>query len=389
MKFVDEAEISVEAGKGGNGCMSFRREKFIAKGGPNGGDGGDGGSVYLMGDGSLNTLVDFRYQPQYRAQSGMGGGSKGCTGRSGEDLVVRVPVGTSVVDSDTEELIADISQEGQVVLVAKGGIHGLGNTRFKSSTNRTPTKTTTGTPGEFRVLQLQLKVLADVGLLGMPNAGKSTLIRAVSSARPKVADYPFTTLVPNLGVVRVSAERSFVMADIPGVIEGASEGAGLGFRFLKHLSRTRLLLHLLDVAPLDDSDPVEHARKIAEELEKFSPTLAKKQRWLVLNKFDLIPEEEREELVERLVRELDWQGKVFKITAISGEGCPDLCQSIMVSVEEHRKRLLEDPDYQELQAELDREMEYEIRKSIESSCAGRGVDGDEMLDDDDLEEEDF
>ncbi|MDO8272746.1 MAG: Obg family GTPase CgtA [Gammaproteobacteria bacterium] len=389
MKFVDEAEITVEAGKGGNGCMSFRREKFIAKGGPNGGDGGDGGSVYLMGDGSLNTLVDFRYQPQYRAQSGMGGGGKGCTGRSGEDLVVRVPVGTSVVDSDTEELIADISLDGQVVLVAKGGIHGLGNTRFKSSTNRTPTKTTNGTPGEFRVLQLQLKVLADVGLLGMPNAGKSTLIRAVSSAKPKVADYPFTTLVPNLGVVRVSAERSFVMADIPGVIEGASEGAGLGFRFLKHLSRTRLLLHLLDVAPLDDSDPVHHARKIAEELEKFSPTLAKKDRWLVLNKFDLIPEDEREELVARLVRELDWKGRVFKITAISGEGCPDLCQAIMVSVEEHRKRLLEDPDYQELQAELDREMEYEIRKSIESTRAGRGeTDDDDMLEDD-LEEEDF
>lgn len=388
MKFVDEAEITVEAGKGGNGCMSFRREKFIAKGGPNGGDGGDGGSVYLMGDNSLNTLVDFRYQPQYRAQSGMGGGSKGCTGRSGEDLVVRVPVGTSVVDSDTEELIADISLEGQVVLVAKGGIHGLGNTRFKSSTNRTPTKTTNGTPGEFRVLQLQLKVLADVGLLGMPNAGKSTLIRAVSSAKPKVADYPFTTLVPNLGVVRVSAERSFVMADIPGVIEGASEGAGLGFRFLKHLSRTRLLLHLLDVAPLDESDPVHHARKIAEELEKFSPTLAKKDRWLVLNKFDLIPEEEREELVARLLRELDWKGKVFKITAISGDGCSGLCQAIMVSVEEHRKRLLEDPDYQEAQAELDREMEYEIRKSIESNRASRQADDDDMLDDD-LEEEDF
>ncbi|MES3008315.1 MAG: Obg family GTPase CgtA [Pseudomonadota bacterium] len=388
MKFVDEAEITVEAGKGGNGCMSFRREKFIAKGGPNGGDGGDGGSVHLMGDSSLNTLVDFRYQPQYRAQSGMGGGSKGCTGRSGEDLVVRVPVGTSVVDSDTEELIADISLDGQMVLVAKGGIHGLGNTRFKSSTNRTPTKTTNGTPGEFRVLQLQLKVLADVGLLGMPNAGKSTLIRAVSSAKPKVADYPFTTLVPNLGVVRVSAERSFVMADIPGVIEGASEGAGLGFRFLKHLSRTRLLLHLLDVAPLDDSDPVHHARKIAEELEKFSPTLAKKERWLVLNKFDLIPEEEREKLVKRLVRELKWKGKVFKITAISGEGCPDLCQAIMVSVEEHRKRLLEDPDYQEAQAELDREMEYEIRKSIENSRASRQADGDDLLDDD-LEEEDF
>lgn len=388
MKFVDEAEITVEAGKGGNGCMSFRREKFIAKGGPNGGDGGDAGSVYLMGDSSLNTLVDFRYQPQYRAQSGMGGGSKGCTGRSGEDLVVRVPVGTSVVDSDTEELIADISLEGQVVLVAKGGIHGLGNTRFKSSTNRTPTKTTNGTPGEFRVLQLQLKVLADVGLLGMPNAGKSTLIRAVSSAKPKVADYPFTTLVPNLGVVRVSAERSFVMADIPGVIEGASEGAGLGFRFLKHLSRTRLLLHLLDVAPLDESDPVHHARKIAEELEKFSPTLAKKDRWLVLNKFDLIPEEEREELVARLLRELDWKGKVFKITAISGDGCSDLCQAIMVSVEEHRKRLLEDPDYQESQAELDREMEYEIRKSIESNRASRQADDGDMLDDD-LEEEDF
>ena len=389
MKFVDEAEITVEAGKGGNGCMSFRREKFIAKGGPNGGDGGDGGSVHLMGDSSLNTLVDFRYQPQYRAQSGMGGGGKGCTGRSGEDLVVRVPVGTSVVDSDTEELIADISLDGQMVLVAKGGIHGLGNTRFKSSTNRTPTKTTNGTPGEFRVLQLQLKVLADVGLLGMPNAGKSTLIRAVSSAKPKVADYPFTTLVPNLGVVRVSAERSFVMADIPGVIEGASEGAGLGFRFLKHLSRTRLLLHLLDVAPLDESDPVHHARKIAEELEKFSPTLAKKDRWLVLNKFDLIPEDEREELVARLVRELDWRGKVFKITAISGEGCPDLCQAIMVSVEEHRKRLLEDPDYQELQAELDREMEYEIRKSIESTRAGRGETEDDDVLDDDLEEEDF
>jgi GTP-binding protein len=223
----------------------------------------------------------------------------------------------------------------------------------------------------------------------MPNAGKSTLIRAVSSAKPKVADYPFTTLVPNLGVVRVSAERSFVMADIPGVIEGASEGAGLGFRFLKHLSRTRLLLHLLDVAPLDESDPVHHARKIAEELEKFSPTLAKKDRWLVLNKFDLIPEDEREELVERLVRELDWKGKVFKITAISGEGCPELCQAIMVSVEEHRKRLLEDPDYQELQAELDREMEYEIRKSIESTRAGRGETEDDDVLDDDLEEEDF
>jgi len=391
MKFVDEAEITVEAGKGGNGCMSFRREKFIAKGGPNGGDGGDGGSVYLVGDSSLNTLVDFRFQPQYRAQNGQGGMSKNCTGRSGEDLVVRVPVGTTIVDANTEELIADISAEGQLILVAKGGFHGLGNTRFKSSTTRTPTKTTNGTPGEMRVLQLTLKVLADVGLLGMPNAGKSTLIRAVSSARPKVADYPFTTLVPNLGVVRVSSERSFVMADIPGVIEGASEGAGLGFRFLKHLSRTRLLLHLLDVAPPDSSDPVEHARKIAEELEKFSPTLAKKERWLVLNKLDLVPQEERAALIKRLTKALKWKGRVFSITAISGEGCPDLCQAIMVSVEEHRRLLLEDPDYQDQQAALDREMEYEIRKSIEKSRAARraAADDEEFDDFDEFEDDDY
>lgn len=367
MKFVDEAEITVDAGKGGNGCLAFRREKFIAKGGPNGGDGGDGGSIYLVGDTGVNTLVDFRYQPQYKAQSGQGGMSKNCTGRSGEDLVVSVPVGTSVVDKDTEELIADISVPGQRVLVAKGGFHGMGNTRFKSSTNRTPTKTTNGTPGESRTLQLQLKVLADVGLLGMPNAGKSTLIRSVSSAKPKVADYPFTTLIPNLGVVRVGPERSFVMADIPGVIEGASEGAGLGFRFLKHLSRTRLMLHMLDVAPPDGSDPADHARKIADELAKFSPTMAKKERWLVLNKLDLVPEEDREELIARLKSELDWNDRVFVISAINGEGCPDLCQAIMVSVEEHRKLMVEDADYQEAQADFDREMEYEIRKSIEYS----------------------
>jgi GTP-binding protein len=390
MKFVDEAEITVEAGKGGNGCMSFRREKFIAKGGPNGGDGGDGGSVYLVGDSSLNTLVDFRFQPQYRAQNGQSGQSKNCTGKSGENLVVRVPVGTTIVDANTEELIADISQEGQQILVARGGFHGLGNTRFKSSTNRTPNKTTNGTPGEFRVLQLTLKVLADVGLLGMPNAGKSTLIRAVSSARPKVADYPFTTLVPNLGVVRVSSERSFVMADIPGVIEGASEGAGLGFRFLKHLSRTRLLLHLLDVGPPDGSDPAEHARKIADELEKFSPTLARKQRWLVLNKLDLVPEEERAALIKRLTKALKWKGRVFSITAISGEGCADMCQAIMTSVEDHRRRLLEDPEYQDEQAVLDREMEYEIRKSIECSRAARRANADDDLDDfDDYEDDNY
>ena len=389
MKFVDEAEITVEAGKGGNGCMSFRREKFVAKGGPNGGDGGDGGSVYLLGDGSLNTLVDFRFQPRYSAQNGQGGMSKNCTGRSGEDLVVRVPIGTSIIDADTEEMIADISMHEQQVLVAKGGVHGLGNTRFKSSTNRTPTKTTHGTPGEKRTLQLQLKVIADVGLLGMPNAGKSTLIRAVSSARPKVADYPFTTLVPNLGVVRVGAERSFVMADIPGVIEGASEGAGLGFRFLKHLSRTRLMLHLVDVMPPDGSDPAVHARKIAEELEKFSPTLAKKERWLVLNKLDLVPDDEREALVQRLVSDLGWQGKVFAITAISGEGCEEMCQQIMASVEEHESRLLDDPDYQEAQAQLDREMAYEIRRSIEHSKAMRRQLADEEEFDDFDDDEDY
>ncbi|MDX1491818.1 MAG: Obg family GTPase CgtA [Pseudohongiellaceae bacterium] len=394
MKFVDEAEISVEAGKGGNGCLAFRREKYIAKGGPNGGDGGDGGSIYLVGDTGLNTLVDFRYQPQYKAQSGQNGMSKNCTGRSGEDLVVGVPVGTSVVDKHTEELIADISIPGQRVLVAKGGFHGLGNTRFKSSTNRTPTKTTNGTPGEARILQLQLKVLADVGLLGMPNAGKSTLIRQVSSAKPKVADYPFTTLVPNLGVVSVGPERSFVMADIPGVIEGASEGAGLGFRFLKHLSRTRLMLHMLDVAPLDGSDPVEHARQIADELAKFSPTMSKKERWLVLNKLDLVPEEDREALISRLKSEIDWNDRIFVISAINGEGCDELCHAIMASVEEHRVLMVEDEDYQEAQAEFDREMEYEIRKSIEYSrelrkqklAANESVDEFDDLDD---EEADF
>jgi len=389
MKFVDEAEITVEAGKGGNGCMSFRREKFVAKGGPNGGDGGDGGSVYLVGDSSLNTLVDFRFQPRYSAQNGQGGMSKNCTGRSGDDLVVRVPIGTSIIDADTEEMIADISVHDQLVLVAKGGVHGLGNTRFKSSTNRTPTKTTHGTPGEKRTLQLQLKVIADVGLLGMPNAGKSTLIRAVSSARPKVADYPFTTLVPNLGVVRVGPERSFVMADIPGVIEGASEGAGLGFRFLKHLSRTRLMLHLVDVMPPDGSDPAMHARKIAEELEKFSPTLAKKERWLVLNKLDLVPDGEREALVQRLVSDLGWQGRVFTITAISGEGCEEMCQQIMASVEEHQTRLQEDSEYQEAQAQLDREMAYEIRRSIEHSKALRRQLADEEEFDDFDDDDDY
>ena len=385
MKFVDEAEITVEAGKGGNGCMSFRREKFIPKGGPDGGDGGDGGSVYLVGDANLNTLVDFRYQRRYKAQAGQGGMGSNCTGKAGEDLYVKVPVGTSVVDKFTEELIADIAEPGQTVVVAKGGFHGLGNTRFKSSTNRSPTKATKGTDGEVRTLQLQLKVIADVGLLGMPNAGKSTLLRAVSAARPKVADYPFTTLVPGLGVVRIELERSFVMADIPGVIEGASEGAGLGFRFLKHLARTRLLLHLVDAAPLDDADPVQQAKAIVDELASFSPTLAQKERWLVLNKADMASDEQLAALEQRFRDELGWQLPVYRISAINSGGCDRLCQDVMRSVEQHRRSLAEDEDYKSAQAARDRQMELEIRQSIERSRAQRAA-ARQALEDDDFDD---
>jgi len=283
MKFVDEVSIFVKAGDGGNGMMSFRREKFIEKGGPNGGDGGDGGSVYLEADENLNTLVDYRYTRRFQAQNGQKGGSTDCTGAKGEDLILPVPVGTTVIDAATQEIMGDLTKAGQRLLVAQGGWHGLGNTRFKSSTNRAPRQTTPGKPGDARDLKLELKVLADVGLLGLPNAGKSTFIRSVSAAKPKVADYPFTTLVPNLGVVSVGRYKSFVIADIPGLIEGASEGAGLGIRFLKHLARTRLLLHLVDMAPLDGSDPADAAEVILHELEKFSPALTQRDRWLVLN----------------------------------------------------------------------------------------------------------
>lgn len=367
MKFVDEAEITVEAGKGGNGCLSFRREKYIEKGGPDGGDGGDGGSVYLVADPALNTLVDFRFQPRYRAQSGQSGQGRNCTGKGGEDLVVSVPVGTSVIDVNTEELLADLDVPGQQVMVARGGHHGLGNTRFKSSVNRAPRKTTLGTPGEQRTLQLQLRLVADVGLLGFPNAGKSTLIRAVSAARPKVADYPFTTLVPNLGVVSLGMERSFVMADIPGLIEGASEGAGLGFRFLKHLSRTRLLVHLIDVLPVDGSDPVASATQIAHELEKFSPTLAQKERWLVLNKVDLLDQEQLDELEQRLRETLNWQWPIFRIAALSGKGCDGLCEALMQSIEQHRQSLATDEDYRQQEKDREQAMAFEIRRSIEAS----------------------
>lgn len=360
MKFVDEAEISVEAGKGGNGCLSFRREKYIEFGGPDGGDGGAGGSVFMRADPALNTLVDFRFQPRYRAESGRPGGGRNRTGASGEDLTIDVPPGTSVIDAETGELIADLREPGCPVMVAKGGSPGLGNTRFKSSTNRAPRKITNGEAGEARSLQLQLSLVADVGLLGLPNAGKSTLIRAVSAARPKVADYPFTTLIPNLGVVRQGPERSFVMADMPGLIEGAADGAGLGFRFLKHLSRTRLLLHLVDVMPADGSDPAANASSIVAELEKFSRTLAARERWLVLSKVDLLSDDALAELEARLRRELDWQGGIHHISAIAGAGCQQLCEALMQAIESHRKRLREDADYAREQRGMEQELALEF-----------------------------
>ena len=335
MKFIDEATIRVQAGDGGNGCVSFRREKYIPYGGPNGGDGGDGGSVYLVADENINTLVDFRHVRDYRAERGQNGMGRDCTGKSGDDLFIHVPVGTLIVDNDTGEQVGDLVEHGQRLLVAQGGFHGLGNTRFKSSTNRAPRQSTNGSPGDVRWLKLELKLLADVGLLGLPNAGKSTFIRSVSSARPKVGDYPFTTLYPNLGVVSVDYERSFVIADVPGVIEGAAEGAGLGIQFLKHLSRTRLLMHLVDVAPYDMSDPVSNVRMIDQELEKYSAELAGRPRWLVLNKIDLLPEDEREQRCQTIIDDLGWEGPVFKIAAINKTNTKALVYQIMEYLEQH------------------------------------------------------
>lgn len=339
MKFVDETTIEVSGGNGGHGCLSFRREKFIPFGGPDGGDGGDGGSVYLEADNNMNTLVDFRYQRKFHATNGQGGRGANCRGLSGDDLVVKVPVGTVVYDLDTEECIGDLVEAGQRLLVAKGGFHGLGNTRYKSSINRAPRQTTKGSLGEARFLRLELKVLADVGLLGLPNAGKSTFIRAVSAARPKVADYPFTTLHPNLGVVRVHELRSFVIADIPGLIEGAAEGAGLGVRFLKHLSRTGLLLHIVDVSPIDGTDPVESAKKIILELAKFDPELLQKPRWLVLNKIDCLPADEVATRVRAICDGLQWEGPVYAISAIKQQGTERLCQDVMAYIEQERSEV--------------------------------------------------
>jgi GTP-binding protein len=365
MKFVDEATIKVFAGKGGNGCLSFRREKYIPKGGPDGGDGGDGGSVFLVGADGLNTLIDFRYTRNFKAESGAQGSSAECTGRGGEDLILFVPIGTTVLDNETGEVLGDITELGQSLKVAQGGFHGLGNTRYKSSKNRAPRQTSPGKDGEGREIKLELKVLADVGLLGLPNAGKSTFIRSVSAARPKVADYPFTTLVPNLGVVGMSGDKSFVVADIPGLIEGASEGAGLGIRFLKHLTRTRLLLHLVDIMPYDESTAGENAQVIENELRIFSPTMAEGDRWLVLNKLDLLPDDEVDARCQEVVDYLDWQGPVFKMSGLASEGTKDLCAAIMEYIDDHRQQERADPELEEQAGERRAQMQAEARTRIE------------------------
>ena len=335
MKFVDEAIIEVHAGKGGDGVASFRREKYVPRGGPDGGDGGRGGSIYAVADRNLNTLIDYRYARIHRARDGENGRGSDQYGKSAPDIVLRVPVGTVVTDSETAESIADLDRDGARALLARGGAGGLGNLHFKSSVNRAPRQFTRGTAGERRRLKLELKLLADVGLLGMPNAGKSTLIRAVSAARPKVADYPFTTLAPSLGVVRADVNRSFVVADIPGLIEGAAEGAGLGHQFLRHLARTRLLLHLVDIAPLDaDTDPAREARAIIHELRKFDEALYRKPRWLVLNKIDRIPPDERDRAVRRFLKNFRWRGKSLIISALTGEGCRELVFAVMKHLEQ-------------------------------------------------------
>ncbi len=396
MKFVDEANVIVEAGKGGNGCLSFRREKYIPKGGPDGGDGGDGGSVFVIADANINTLIDYRFQPRYSAENGQNGMGRECTGKGGADMTLVVPVGTTIVDRDTDEVLGDLTVDGQKVKVAQGGFHGLGNTRFKSSVNRAPRQTSNGTPGEKRNLRFELKVLADVGLLGLPNAGKSTFIRAVSAAKPKVANYPFTTLTPNLGVVAIQKHRSFVIADIPGLIEGAAEGAGLGIQFLKHLSRTRILLHLVDMAPWDGVEPAESAKVIVRELEKFSPALAQRERWLVLNKLDMVPEEEQEERCQAVIDALNWQGPVFRIAAIAKTGTDILAQAMMNYIEEWEERMAEDPAAAAAEDDLKARLEEEARERVQQLKLARrqqrmaekeAVDVDDDFDDDDYDVE--
>ena len=392
MRFVDEAVITVEAGDGGNGVASFRREKFVPFGGPDGGDGGRGGSIYIQADDDTSTLVDYRYTRRYRAERGKNGAGANCSGRGGQDVVLKVPVGTTIVDTESGDIIGDLVADGQRVKVAHGGEGGLGNTHFKSSTNRAPRKCTHGTKGEYREVRLELKVLADVGLLGMPNAGKSTLIRAVSAAKPKVADYPFTTMVPNLGVVDADRHRSFVMADIPGLIEGAAEGAGLGIRFLKHLARTRILLHIVDVQPIDGSDPVHNAKAILGELEKFSPTLAKLPVVLVLNKLDQLAEDSKEEWCQHILDELQWDGPVFRTSGLMAEGTKEVVYYLMDQIEQQREREVEDPEYAaEIKAFRD-QLEAETREqTIAAKEAYRAMRKaqreDALYDDDDFDDD--
>ncbi|MDG6881613.1 GTP-binding protein Obg [Phocoenobacter uteri] len=354
MKFIDEALVRIEAGDGGNGCVSFRREKFIPKGGPDGGDGGDGGDVYLIADENLNTLIDYRFTKRYAAERGQNGRSANCTGARGNDITLRVPVGTRAIDNDTKEVIGDLTRHGMKLLIAKGGFHGLGNARFKSSVNRTPRQKTNGTEGEKRDLMLELMLLADVGMLGLPNAGKSTFIRSVSAAKPKVADYPFTTLVPSLGVARVSGDRSFVVADIPGLIEGASEGTGLGIRFLKHLERCRVLLHLVDIMPVDETDPADNIAIIESELYQYSEKLADKPQWLVFNKCDVIGEEEAQQRAKEIVEKLGWEGDYYIISAATGHNVSALTNNIMDFIEANPREVEE-----EQQAKTEVEFKWE------------------------------
>ena len=383
MKFVDEVSITVKAGDGGNGCMSFRREKFIPKGGPDGGDGGDGGSIYLVAAENCNTLVDYRYTRRFNAQRGENGRGKDCSGAKGEDMVLEVPIGTTVIDAGTQEIIGDLTEAGQRLLVAQGGFHGLGNTRYKSSVNRAPRQTSQGSLGDQRDLKLELKVLADVGLLGLPNAGKSTFIRSVSAAKPKVADYPFTTMVPNLGVVDVGQLRSFVIADIPGVIAGAAEGAGLGTRFLKHLSRTHLLLHLVDMVPPDDSDPVEAIETIIHELGKFSPALTLRERWLVLNKCDQLMEDEQQAVLDDVVERLEWEGPVYVISASERQGTDELAKDVMNWLDERTLRMQDDEEYATEVRALDQQIEDEARAHIQALDDRKVLRKQGLLNDDD------
>ena len=388
MKFVDEATIKVHAGKGGNGCLSFRREKYIPHGGPDGGDGGDGGSVFLLAKEGLNTLIDFRYTRNFKAQNGQQGTSAECTGKGGDDLVLDVPIGTTVIDMETGDVLGDLTEIDQKLKVAQGGFHGLGNTRYKSSTNRAPRQTSPGKEGDVRELKLELKVLADVGLLGLPNAGKSTFIRSVSAARPKVADYPFTTLIPNLGVVGMSGDKSFVVADIPGLIEGASEGVGLGLRFLKHLTRTRLLLHLVDIMPFDGSTPEHNARVIEKELKTFSSTLSDQDRWLVLNKVDLIPKDEVQDACQKVVTALSWEGPVFYISGLASLGTKSLCATIMDYIDDKRQQEEADPELLVLADHQRQIIQAEARDRIEDLAIMRRQSRQKSKIDDDDDEDD-